>query len=182
VRRISLLFLALVAACTSSSGASKYHLPSSQAAQGSLVPVADRVAAPPLSGVSLEGRQLSLRDFRGSAVALNVWGSWCGPCRNEAPALKSVSDELAGQGVQFLGLDIRDSRDKAIGFERSFGITYPSIEDSDGSLLAPFDVLPPTGVPVTALIDRHGRVAGRIVGVASYTPLKQALSALAREP
>jgi thiol-disulfide isomerase/thioredoxin len=99
-------------------------------------------------------------------VVLNVWGSWCGPCRTEAPILADTARDLADQGVQFIGINTRDhGTARPLAFQRNFDIPYPSIYDPDGSTLLSFTgTLPLNAIPSTVIIDRKGRVAGRVLG------------------
>jgi peroxiredoxin len=125
----------------------------------------ERLAAPDLTGATLDGRQFSLADHRGEVVVLNVWASWCAPCRAEADDLQQVWADMKGKGVQFVGLNTRDSRAAAEAFVDRFGLTYPSVVDTDGSRQLLFhETLPPAAIPSTIVIDRKGRVAGRAIG------------------
>ncbi|MEH3033392.1 MAG: TlpA disulfide reductase family protein [Aeromicrobium erythreum] len=122
----------------------------------------DRKPAPVLSGPDLDGTQVSTKDYAGKVMVVNVWGSWCPPCRKEAPVLKAVADER--KDAQFLGLLVRDKPAPAKAFNRSQGITYPSIVDSGGKLTMRFgDSLPSRAIPTTWIIDSKGRVAARIL-------------------
>jgi thiol-disulfide isomerase/thioredoxin len=97
-------------------------------------------------------------------VVLNVWGQWCPPCRAEADELVAAHREL-GPDVAFLGVNIRDLDDNARAFERTYGISWPSIVDQDSSLLLGFreTSLPaPAAPPTTYVIDREGRLGARI--------------------
>ena len=126
------------------------------------LPVAERRApAGEGAGETLEGEQVSLDDYAGKIVVVNVWGSWCAPCRAEAPELVAAEKALADRDVVFLGIDSRDpSREAAIAFQRTFGVTYPSIYDPGGDLLLAFrDTIPANAIPSTLIIDREGRVA-----------------------
>lgn len=124
-----------------------------------------RQPAPSISGPTLEGGTFDLADQRGKVVVLNVWGSWCGPCRAEAPQLERAALALAPKGVQFVGLNTRDKPEPAKAFIKRFGITFPSLSDPDGRLQLGFrDTLPPAAIPSTLVIDREGRVAARIIG------------------
>lgn len=127
----------------------------------------------PLRGTTIDGEEIDLANFRGSPVVLNVWGSWCPPCRAEAPALQAASVALAPKGVKFLGINIREdgNRDRAAAFERTYGITYPSLFDSTDYLLALRGVIAANAVPSTIVIDAQGRVAARILGPATKTTL-----------
>ena len=129
-----------------------------------------------LAGTTLTDTPLDVADLRGLVVVVNVWGSWCNPCREEAPVLARVSREYGDRGVQFVGLNIKDNRAAAIAFEEEFGITYPSIEDREGAaLLALSRHVPAQAVPVTLVLDRGGRVAGRVIGVVREQTLRALL-------
>ncbi|GMA19221.1 TlpA family protein disulfide reductase [Arsenicicoccus piscis] len=100
----------------------------------------------------------------GKVVVVNVWASWCGPCRKEAPDLAAASRDTAGTS-RFVGLNIRDQRDAAQAFSRAFNTPYPSIFDPEGKQLVKFSgQLTTTAIPTTLVIDRHGRSAARITG------------------
>lgn len=130
-----------------------------------IVAESERQAAPDLTGTTLAGDPFALSDHLGEVVVLNVWASWCAPCRAEAAELQAVSAELEDQGVQFVGLNTRDSQAAADAFVDRFGVTYPSVVDTDGSRQLLFhETLPPAAIPSTLVIDRQGRVAGRAIG------------------
>jgi len=124
-------------------------------------PPADRGKVSGLSGESLlePGRTVSLDDFQGEVVVLNLWGSWCGPCRAEADDLQRVADATAGGGVTLLGIDVRDNRDAAADFVRDRGLTWPSIFDPPGRSLLALRGYPRNVVPSTIVLDREHRVA-----------------------
>jgi len=131
------------------------------------VPPADRKKAPVVSGAALGSDQTVATDaYAGKVVVLNVWGSWCTPCRQEAAELQQASVETAGK-AQFIGINSRDPDPApAEAFVRAFKITYPSIYDADGKVLLNFaGNLPLSTFPSTLIIDREGRVAVRISGV-----------------
>ena len=110
---------------------------------------------------------------RGDIVVLNVWASWCAPCRAEAPELQEVWNDVQGRGVQFVGLNTRDSELSAQRFVETMGLTFPSVQDTDGRLQLLFsDSLPPQAIPSTLVIDRDGNVAARILGKASAATLR----------
>jgi thiol-disulfide isomerase/thioredoxin len=148
------------------------------------VPVADRIAAPDISGKTVDGGQLSLSQFKGKVVVLNVWGSWCDPCRGEAPNLAAVAKSTAGKDVQFVGINTRDyDPAQARSFEHDFGITYPSLFDPDGRLLMEFPrgSLPPQSIPTTLIIDRQGRIAVRALTALTESQLDNALDPIIAE-
>jgi thiol-disulfide isomerase/thioredoxin len=137
------------------------------------VKAADRKQPGAVAGRTLDGRQVSLSDFRGKVVVVNVWGSWCGPCRAEAPMLAQASRDLAKKGVVFLGIDSRDpSKDAAKAFVRRFDVPYPSLYDQQGSTLLAFrGTLTPNSVPSTVVVDPQGRVSGSVLGSLTRTTL-----------
>jgi thiol-disulfide isomerase/thioredoxin len=129
------------------------------------LPPSQRPVAPEISGTTLDGRSWRSADAAGAVIVYNVWGSWCAPCRAEAPALVAASVRTAGKAV-FVGLNTRDL-DKAApqAFVRAFGVPYVNLYDPDGALLLTFaGQLPASAIPSTLLIDPQGRVAARIIG------------------
>ncbi|GGO73353.1 TlpA family protein disulfide reductase [Nocardioides deserti] len=134
-----------------------------------VLPVAEREPVPDLAGRTLDGQALALAEYgAGKTVVINVWGSWCGPCRAEADDLVEADAELPDNGenaVAFLGINVRDpSIAAAEAFVREFGIAYPSIVDEGEVLLAFSDTLPANAIPSTVVIDDQGRVAASIIG------------------
>lgn len=118
--------------------------------------------------------------MRGSVVVINVWGSWCAPCRAEAPELARLSRETKSLGVRFLGVDIRDSKTAAIAFEHTYGITYPSVFDPDSRTMLGFKALAPRAVPSTYVLDRTGKVAALSIGpltARDFLPIIQGIAA-----
>lgn len=138
-----------------------------------IVKPADRKTAAVVVGPALDGNKtLSTADYPGKVVVLNIWGSWCAPCRKEAPDLAAAS-RTTRKTAQFLGIDIRDpDRAPAQAFVRSFKVPYPSIYDPDGKLLVRFagDVTP-NGIPTTLVLDEKGRIAVRVIGAISQRTL-----------
>lgn len=167
------LVMALTAACGSDDGAATDA--GFVAGDGSIVVLAeaDRQPAPDLVGTTLDGEEFRLSDHLGKVVVLNVWASWCAPCRAEAPALKAVAEGYDGQPVQFVGLGTRDSDTSARAFMDRYDLPYPSVIDRDGRLQLLFrDTLPPQAIPSTVIIDAQGRVAARGLGSLSEASLR----------
>ncbi|MFI7276371.1 TlpA family protein disulfide reductase [Streptomyces sp. NPDC049879] len=153
---------------------------------GELIAVAeaDRQELPDIEGETLEGDRLRLADYRGEVLVLNVWGSWCAPCRAEMPHLVEVANDTADQGVQFVGLNVQDrSKDQANAFEERFDVPYPSLYDADGQLLLDFPegTLSPQGIPSTLIVDREGRVAVRALKPLAEQELRDALDPIIAE-
>jgi thiol-disulfide isomerase/thioredoxin len=129
------------------------------------LPVDQRPAAPLIEGTTLDGKPWSSASAAGKVIVYNVWGSWCSPCRAEAPALVQASKRTADKAV-FVGLNARDL-DKAApqAFVRSFEVPYVNLYDPDGALLLKFSgQLPASAIPSTLLVDPQGRVAARVIG------------------
>jgi len=166
--------LAPLAACSTSSG-NAVTGQNYQAGDGSITILApdQRKAPGDLRGATVDGQQVDLASYRGDVVVLNVWGSWCGPCQKEAPALQAASQALAPKGVKFLGINIREdgNRARAAAFERTYGITYPSLFDSTQYLLALRGVVAANAVPSTVVVDAQGRIAARISGATTKDTL-----------
>jgi thiol-disulfide isomerase/thioredoxin len=131
-----------------------------------------REKAPELSGEDLEGRALDAADLGGDVLVVNVWGSWCPPCRKEAPALNEVARQYRDRGVRFLGLLVRDKPAAALAFTRKQRTPYPTIVDSSGRLQLGFaSSLPSQAIPTTWIIDAEGRVAARVMDDVSASTL-----------
>ena len=144
------------------------------------LPVAERKPPGPVAGETLEGKDLSLTDYAGKVVVLNVWGSWCPPCRKEARSLAAASRELAGDDVAFVGVNTKDSSpEQGLAFQRRYAVPYPSLFDPAGrSLLAFRGTLNPSAIPSTLVLDTKGRVAASILG---EVPSQRTLVELVRD-
>ena len=132
-----------------------------------------RKELPAVSGPALgSNKTISTQDFRGKVVVINVWGSWCPPCRKEAPDLQAASVETKDV-AQFVGITSKDyDPAPAEAFVRSFKISYPSIYDPTGKALLAFaGELPPSAIPSTMIIDRQGRLAVRVLSEVSKITL-----------
>ncbi|MFG2298852.1 TlpA family protein disulfide reductase [Streptomyces sp. NPDC048603] len=143
----------------------------------------ERVAAPKLDGETVEGGTLDTSTLKGKVVVLNVWGSWCGPCRTEAPYFKQVSEELA-KDVAFVGINTRDnSKQSALNFEKDYGITYPSLFDPSGKLILRFPKgnLNPAAIPSTIVLDKEGKIAARALTAIDDKRLRKMIDPLLAE-
>ena len=137
------------------------------------VPPDQRTELPTISGPALGSNQtISTQNFRGKVVVINVWGSWCPPCRKEAPDLQGASVQTKDI-AQFVGITSKDyDPAPAEAFVRSFEITYPNIYDPTGKVLLAFaGELPPSAIPSTMIIDRQGRLAVRVLSEVSKITL-----------
>jgi len=137
------------------------------------VPPDQRKELPVVSGRALgSNKTISTQDYRGKVVVINVWGSWCPPCRKEAPDLQAANVETKNV-AQFVGITSKDyDPAPAEAFVRSFKITYPSIYDPTGKVLLAFaGELPPSAIPSTMIIDGKGRLAVRVLSEVPKTTL-----------
>jgi cytochrome c biogenesis protein CcmG/thiol:disulfide interchange protein DsbE len=124
-----------------------------QIADGTPVPAPDSSRLlKPLAG----GADKSLSDYRGQVVVLNFWGSWCDPCRDEAPLLERYHRKLQAAGVgTVLGVTFNDAPNRSIAFEKSYGLTYPSFQDPGTKLAQTYGA---RLMPETFIIDKQGRI------------------------
>src|SRR5215212_10832154 len=167
------LSLVLVGGCGSpGTGGGQAGYPQTEANLTRIAPP-QRQLLPEISGPALGGKQmLTSHGYPGKVVVINVWGSWCAPCRSEAPQLEAASRQTADT-AQFLGITSKDyDPAQAIAFTRAFSINYPSIFDPTGKVLLNFaEVLPPSAIPSTMIVDRDGRLAARVLGPITETTL-----------
>lgn len=128
--------------------------------------LANRADAVSWGGVTESGERISSDQLANVVVVMNFWYAACAPCRAEAPDLAALAEQFADQRVQFVGVNVRDSAETALAFDRKFGITYPSILDSQsGSVVQAFTgVVTPQAVPTTLVLDRDGKVSARVLG------------------
>jgi peroxiredoxin len=124
-----------------------------------------------VTGTLLDGSSFDLDRWRGHVVVVNFWGSWCGPCTGEIRALEQVHRDTAQQGVEFIGVDIKETASSAESFTRSHHVTYPSLSDPSNLLALRFRGMPPNATPTTIVLDRQGRIAARHSGAILYTTL-----------
>lgn len=126
-------------------------------------------------------RRLGLADFPGQVVVLNIWGSWCGPCREEIPDLQETYAQTRDRGVILLGIDVRDDRQAAQDFLRSRRVEYPSLFDPAGRSLLALRGFPPNVVPSTIVLDRSHRVAAVFLGAVRMSELRPVVDRVAAE-
>jgi cytochrome c biogenesis protein CcmG/thiol:disulfide interchange protein DsbE len=133
-----------------------------------------RRRAPDLPKQVLAGGPVRLTALRGRPVIVNFWASWCAPCKRELPELERLSKLLHGRAT-LVGVDWGDSADRAHGFIRKFGLTYPILGDTDNSVGNDYGL---RGLPTTFLIDRDGRISATLRGPQTVETIEHALRGL----
>jgi thiol-disulfide isomerase/thioredoxin len=144
------------------------------------IPVDERGEKISFSGVDESGETIDSADLAGQVTVVNFWYAGCAPCRAEAPQLQELNEKYEGKGASFMGVNVYDQAETATSFNKTYGITYPSILDVDsGSVKLAFTgSVPPKAVPTTIVLDKEGRVASRILG---QLPAESILDTLVRE-
>ena len=140
------------------------------------IKISDRKIAPAITGMTLSGENYTYNKDRVAVV--NVWASWCSPCRAEAPTLVALANKYTD--VAFVGILTRDNPANAEAFERRFNIPYPTVID-DSILLGFKGSLPANAIPTTVILDKSGLVAGRISGVVTVASLSKLIEKVAAE-
>ncbi|MEU0830432.1 TlpA disulfide reductase family protein [Streptomyces sp. NPDC005969] len=138
-----------------------------------------------IKGETLQGRHLDVADFQGKVVVINAWGSWCPPCRSEAPYFNKVAKEMKTKGVEFVGINARDgNKSLSKAFEDDFDMAYPSLYDPVGKLLLsglPKGTLNPQSLPFTVVLDRNGKIAARALSSIDDNKLHKMIDPLIKE-
>jgi thiol-disulfide isomerase/thioredoxin len=118
------------------------------------------------SGVTESGEALSSTQLEGVITVMNFWYAGCAPCRIEMPELIELQTEFLSEGVQFIGVNVRDSAETSLAFARRIGMNFPSVMDAKtGSVVLGFTgVVTPQAVPTTLVIDAEGNVSARVLG------------------
>ena len=137
-------------------------------------------AAPALALDRLDGDgEVSLASFRGKAVVVNFWASWCEPCEEESPRLEAAWQRYRDDGVVVLGVDAHDFRSEAADFVERFELTYPMAHDGPGRTLRAFGI---AGFPETLFVDRAGRIVEWVQGPVSDDELARGIARALEQP
>jgi thiol-disulfide isomerase/thioredoxin len=142
---------------------------------------ADRQPAPAVDAETVSGGRMALRELDDGPVVVNFWASWCGPCVREAPALANVAKAYADQGVQFVGVNVKDRPANAQAFERDLDVPYESWYDEAAAIAAAFGGIGPAALPSTIVLDAEHRVAVRLAGEVTEPQLSAYLDRLLDE-
>lgn len=174
---IALVFMSFVLTACSGGGSSTSE-ESFVSGDGSttFIKVEDRKIAPTITGMTLSGKNYTYLKDRVAVV--NVWASWCSPCRAEAPTLVALANKYTD--VAFIGILTRDNPANAEAFERRFKIPYPTVID-DSILIGFKGSLPANAIPTTVVLDKKGRVAARISGVVTIASLSELIEKVSTE-
>lgn len=149
---------------------------------GEVIPPEERATAPEFSGTLLGGDEFSSTELSGDVAVLNFWGSWCAPCRVETPEFQEVYADVRDEGVQFLGLNVKETDEQfALTFVERFGIEFPSLYDPRGEVALAFRDYPARAVPSTIVLDRQDRVAAVYTGAITQEDLRSVLDLVLEE-
>lgn len=150
-------------------------------AEPDLTPAASRKPAPALELADLKGTKRNLAELKGKVVVLNFWASWCMPCRREMPTLVKLQESLGSAGVQVVGAAAEDenAREDVESFATKSGVNFPVWMAATPQQMGKFGL--PPALPGTVLIDREGRLAGRIEGIVEASVLRASVDALLAE-
>ena len=149
--------------------------------RGDVIPEDERATAPEFGGTLLDGDEFSSADLAGDVAVVNFWGSWCAPCRVESPEFQEVYADVRDEGVQFLGINVKDTEQLARAFEENLGIEFPSLSDPRGEVALAFRDYPASAVPSTIVLDRESRVAAVYTGAVAQEDLRNVLGQLTAE-
>ena len=124
--------------------------------------------APDYSAPLLSGEEVSLSDQRGRVVLVNIWATWCGPCRVEMPPIQQVYERYKDEGFSVLAVSVDagpDHRDEVQSFVEEYGLAFPVLLDPEGQVTRLFQTV---GVPETFVLDREGRIVKRLIGATDW--------------
>jgi len=174
---LSFIFIALaLASCSGGGSSSSQESFVSGSGLVTMIKASDRIEAPALAGMTLSGTNYSYAP--GRVTVVNVWASWCAPCRAEIPTLIALSKKYSE--TTFIGILTRDNPPTAEAFQRRFNIPYPTLID-DSILIGFKGSLPANAIPTTVVIDRNGKVAGRISGAVTVASLSKLIESVSNE-
>ncbi|GAB3306114.1 redoxin domain-containing protein [Epidermidibacterium keratini] len=181
---VLVLILAL-AGCTSGNVApsqtgSEYRFVEAQP-KGEVIAKDDRQDAPDVTGELMDGSSFELAELDGSIVVINFWASWCAPCRVEVPDLQQVYTTYQPQGVELIGVLVRDSKSNGEAYTQQVGMTYPSIFDPKGVVALQLRDFPIGSIPSTVVVDKSGKVAAAYIGAVDLQSLTKTIDTLLGE-
>jgi thiol-disulfide isomerase/thioredoxin len=178
MKKIAILIAMAIALTGCSGGGSSSPEESFVSGDGSttFIKIADRKIAPAITGLTLSGTNYTYT--KDKVAVVNVWASWCSPCRAEAPTLAALANKYTD--VAFIGILTRDNPANAEAFARRFKLPYPTLID-DSILIGFKGTLPANAIPSTVILDKKGRVAARISGAVTVASLTQLIERVSGE-
>jgi peroxiredoxin len=156
-------------ACSIVFGVLWYGFPPAPVAQAAGIAMLNpQVEASDFALPALSGEEIRLTSFKGNVVLINFWATWCGPCRDEMPAMEQLWTRLKDQGFVILAisLDNKRSKNRVDGFIKKLGVTYPVLLDPKETVGDHYQTV---GLPTSYLIGRNGKIAGRVMGPLDWT-------------
>lgn len=181
----TILAVVLLAGCTASTDAPKQTGSEFRFVEGTpsgeVIAKDDRQDAPNITGELLTGEPYALDEHAGSIVVMNFWASWCAPCRIETPDLQQIYETYQPQGVELIGVLVRDTKGQGQTFSQQVGVTYPSLYDPSAKIALQLNGYPLTAIPSTVVIDANGQVAAAYVSVVDVESLTSTIEKLLAE-
>lgn len=179
------LALVLTAGCTASTAAPEQTGSEFRFVEGTpsgeVIAAEDRQDAPNITGELLSGEQFELQQHAGNIVVMNFWASWCAPCRVEAPDLQQIYEQYQPQGVELVGVLVRDTKGQGETYSQQVGLTYPSLYDPSTKVALQLRGYPLAAIPSTVVIDADGKVAAAYVSVVDLESLSSTIEKLLAE-
>ena len=148
---------------------------------GEVIAEEDRQDAPNITGELLSGDPFELDEHSGSIVVMNFWASWCAPCRVEAPDLQQIYEKYQPQGVEMIGVLVRDTKGQGETYSQQAGLTYPSLFDPSTKVALQLSGYPLAAIPSTVVFDADGKVAAAYVSVVDLESLTSTIEKLLAE-
>lgn len=178
MKKLVALFILVVSLTGCSGGGTSSSEDSFVSGDGSttFIKIEDRKIAPAITGLTLSGTQYTYS--KDKVAVVNVWASWCAPCRAEAPTLAALANKYTD--VAFIGILTRDNPATAEAFQRRFNLPYPTIID-DSILVGFKGSLPANAIPSTVILDKKGKVAARISGTVTVAALTELIEKVSKE-
>ena len=134
------------------------------------VAIKDNLPAPDFTFPGLDGKMVSLSDYKGKVVLVNIWATWCPPCVDEMPSMEKLYQKLKGENFEILAVSIDEPGLKAVApFMKKANLTFPALIDSEGTIKAVYGI---TGVPESFIIDQQGILIKKIVGPVDWATPK----------
>jgi peroxiredoxin len=149
--------------------------------KGHTIQVPDRKTAGPVTAPLLDGGNFQLANYKGKVVVINFWASWCIPCQVEMPQFDLLYRQLKTEGIQFLGIDAKDTRSGGRSFVHANDISYPIVWDEQARTALQLGKVPSATLPFTVIVDKQQRIAAVYLAAVQPADLRPVITGLARE-